>query len=467
MLKNTISKCILGLFALGALFFVQSALAQQQTIDFEGLVEGQVVSSVTADGGFGPITVFGQNGGDETTNAAVIFDSTCPGGCSGGDPDLGTPNSDFGGPGLDNDGIATEGGNSGSPFQNDQAFNNILIVHEHLDEIIDGMVADPDDDGGKTSIVITFPEPVTIYSFDMIDRENNESQGVELFDGSDVLIGTFDTPATGDNGIATVQTDSGLPGSGTAGVVKLVMSHKGSGGLDNVVFLPPPPPGGGCTYTQGFWKNHFDVWPVDGLNLGGVEYTNVQLLNILNTAVKGDKSLSLAHQLIAAKLNVANGADPSEIAGAIADADAWLAAHGGVGSGQKKWDGGEPIKDALDAYNNGWIGPGHCDDTASKAPVRRHDVLAGETPNEFDLISSYPNPFNPQTTITFSVKSTSHVRLAVYDMLGRELQVLVNGVLNAGSYDAVFDAGDLPSGTYLSRLVTPTGVTTSKMILAK
>lgn len=467
-----------GLYLLAGIitlsFLSTSSFAQTQVIDFEDLLEGQVVSTVFGDGGFGPILVNGVNSDDFTVNAAVIFESSCIGGCTGGDPDLGSPNIDFAGPGLDNDGDPNMGGNLGSPFQNDKSLGNILIIHEHLDEIIGGFVADPDDDANITSITMEFPEPVIMYSFDMIDREFNETQNVELFGEGGVLLGNFDTPKTGDNGIATVYTDMGAPGSGTEGVVKMVMSHKGSGGLDNVVFKAPEPPGGGCTYTQGYWKTHPEAWPVTELTLGGVLYNQAELLDIFNTPVKGDKTISLAHQLIAAKLNIANAADPTVLGTTVADADAWLANNGGVGSGEKNWNGGEGLKNMLDDFNNGIIGSGHCDSVNSVSGDSASDNLSmeimgeiDETPDSFGLKGNYPNPFNPQTTITFSLKETAQVRLSVYDMLGRELEVLVNGVLQAGSYDAQFEAGELPSGTYLYRLVTPEATFSGKMILSK
>jgi len=70
-----------------------------------------------------------------------------------------------------------------------------------------------------------------------------------------------------------------------------------------------------CTYTQGFWKNHKDVWPVQSLQLGGVTYTKQELCDILDKSVKGNGLVSLAHQLIAAKLNLANGADDAAVIG--------------------------------------------------------------------------------------------------------------------------------------------------------
>jgi hypothetical protein len=79
-----------------------------------------------------------------------------------------------------------------------------------------------------------------------------------------------------------------------------------------------------CVRGQGYWKNHPDQWPVTELQLGNVTYTQEQLLAILHEPVRGNGLLILAHQLIAAKLNIAAGADPSCIQDAIAQADALI-----------------------------------------------------------------------------------------------------------------------------------------------
>jgi streptogramin lyase len=82
-----------------------------------------------------------------------------------------------------------------------------------------------------------------------------------------------------------------------------------------------------CPRTQGYWKNHVDAWPVETLKLGTVDYTKKELLAILKLSVggrKADASISLAHQLIAAKLNLANGTLAGPIAATVADADALI-----------------------------------------------------------------------------------------------------------------------------------------------
>jgi len=136
--------------------------------------------------------------------------------------------------------------------------------------------------------------------------------------------------------------------------------------------------GGGesCTFTQGYWKTHdgspnADVWPVSSLTLGSVSYDKAELSSIFDTAVKGNGLTALTHQLIAAKLNIANGADPAAISGSVAAADALL---GGlvappVGSGYLSPASTSALVGELASYNEGLTGPGHCDDGVLMAPL--------------------------------------------------------------------------------------------------
>ncbi|MEK7651581.1 MAG: T9SS type A sorting domain-containing protein [Patescibacteria group bacterium] len=93
-------------------------------------------------------------------------------------------------------------------------------------------------------------------------------------------------------------------------------------------------------------------------------------------------------------------------------------------------------------------------------------------PSEFRLEQNYPNPFNPRTMIRFEMPKQSLVRLAVYDILGREVKLLVQEIKSAGVYETDFDASELPSGTYFYRLQvygssTSIFTETKKMILMK
>ena len=73
-------------------------------------------------------------------------------------------------------------------------------------------------------------------------------------------------------------------------------------------------------------------------------------------------------------------------------------------------------------------------------------------PTEFDILQNYPNPFNPTTSIRYQLPALSSVKLAVYDILGREVKTLVDGMKNAGYCTAIFDGSKCSSGIYLVRL---------------
>ncbi|MCZ7542533.1 MAG: hypothetical protein M5R40_02865 [Anaerolineae bacterium] len=126
---------------------------------------------------------------------------------------------------------------------------------------------------------------------------------------------------------------------------------------------PPISVGGGeCPLSQGFWKNHPAVWPVDALTLGGAVYSQAELLTILHTPAQGDASIILAYQLIAAKLNIAAGSDPTPVADLIAQADALLAAFDGklpYGVAPSTSVGQQMVSIAatLDDYNNERLTP--------------------------------------------------------------------------------------------------------------
>lgn len=88
-------------------------------------------------------------------------------------------------------------------------------------------------------------------------------------------------------------------------------------------------------------------------------------------------------------------------------------------------------------------------------------------PGEFALLQNYPNPFNASTTIEFNIINGRKVTLAVYDLLGREVQILVEGYRQAGVHAVNFDASSLPSGVYFYRLQAGSAVETKRMLLLK
>jgi hypothetical protein len=108
-----------------------------------------------------------------------------------------------------------------------------------------------------------------------------------------------------------------------------------------------------------------------------------------------------------------------------------------------------------------------CDPGCEAAPIPRACMLE----------QNHPNPFNPETQIRFNLPGAARVRLTVYDLLGQEIAVLMDGTLSAGDYTATWNARDalgrsVPSGIYIYRLETASGdgrnaVQTKKMILAR
>ena len=128
-------------------------------------------------------------------------------------------------------------------------------------------------------------------------------------------------------------------------------------------YVAPPPPPPGCTYTQGYWKNHSAAGPAPydaGWKKIGVLEHNTPFFNsgmtwlvLWNTPPKkGNVYIQLAHQYMAAKLNVLNGASaPANVLSAISTAETYFSTGTGNITG---------LATLLDNYNNGLIGPGHC-----------------------------------------------------------------------------------------------------------
>lgn len=228
---------VLALALMGVCLVGPSAMAAE--IDFEGLEEGAIPNEVSTGKGVsgplaGTITVLGYNPAFEAgTNAAVIFDSSCPpdgnpASCSGGDVDLGTPNQAHGGPGV---GI-------GGTENNATALGKILIIGENLnDRDKDGLVDDPDD-ASLPGAYYTFDFSkvqggmVTINSVTVVDieREGEDSGAIITLTGPNIPASTINVPRFGDNGVGVVSN------IGAEGVTNMRIDFNHSGGLASIVF---------------------------------------------------------------------------------------------------------------------------------------------------------------------------------------------------------------------------------------
>lgn len=90
------------------------------------------------------------------------------------------------------------------------------------------------------------------------------------------------------------------------------------------------------------------------------------------------------------------------------------------------------------------------------------------TTMEFEnSLANFPNPFNPTTSISFSIKEANHVNIKVFDLLGQQIVELVNEEKEAGNYQVAFNASHLPSGVYLYIINAGSYTQTRKMLLMK
>lgn len=99
--------------------------------------------------------------------------------------------------------------------------------------------------------------------------------------------------------------------------------------------------------------------------------------------------------------------------------------------------------------------------------VSVEDDINKSVPKEFSISQNYPNPFNPSTKISFNLPEAGNVKLKIYDALGREVSLLVDGFENAGRHTVEFNGKNLSSGVYFYRIEYQNNYTTMKMILIK
>lgn len=95
------------------------------------------------------------------------------------------------------------------------------------------------------------------------------------------------------------------------------------------------------------------------------------------------------------------------------------------------------------------------------------NIFGNVIPDEFKLYNNYPNPFNPVTKIKFDVASVGDVKMVVYDIMGREVQTLVNERLHPGTYEATFDGSQLTSGVYFYKIQAGDFMDTKRMLMIK
>ncbi len=189
------------------------------TIDFDNLQKGTIVSNQYSNL---KLAISANNNKSGHPDKAIIFDSANP---SGGDDDLGTPNEDFGGPGIGS------GGEQGEPGENNTALNKLLIIAEDIvDSNNDGFVDDPDDEAYGGSIYFDFDEPVKVSNVKLVDIDN-KSNDVKGFNSSGAEIFNIRMSDLNHNSVQTINVNQS-----TFSTSKLELKFKESGAVDALTY---------------------------------------------------------------------------------------------------------------------------------------------------------------------------------------------------------------------------------------
>ena len=150
-------------------------------------------------------------------------------------------------------------------------------------------------------------------------------------------------------------------------------------------------------------------------------------------------------------------------------AQQWTESYNGPGNGDD-----EAVAMALDGQGNVYVtgfsmGAGTDYDfaTIKYSQLTGINPISSDIPNSYSLSQNYPNPFNPSTKIKFGVPKSGGVRLVIYDAIGREVATVVNEQLNAGTYEAQWNASNFPSGVYFYKITSGDFSETKKLILIK
>jgi hypothetical protein len=223
--------------------------------------------------------------------------------------------------------------------------------------------------GAKITVDFSSLGSVTLSSLLWLDNESIGSH-IILY-GAGGVIKTIPVPSTSDGAVDLINLEN------TAGVVKLEAifgsGTTGSGGIDNIQFCREVP-STGCTRTQGYWKNHASgskkpdpAWAMLGpLGENTLFFNSIYTYySILMVPVQGNGYFNLAHQYVAATLNMKTATAPQAVMDAYATATTLLMANStniaAVKNNKTLNEQFVTLAGILDAYNNGLTGPGHCD----------------------------------------------------------------------------------------------------------
>lgn len=226
---------------------------------------------------------------------------------------------------------------------------------------IGGWPEDPNDRRVHSAIYLGAPSLNIIEGTTSFLLGPGQSAKVELgdiFDETGVLATNVSELAVGTEYAVRVRAngDGGTTGGGTSVVYGDVANMISPSPFSGTYYCKTKPNDGleECVHSQGYWKTHPERWPVGSLRLGNVIYSKNQLLAIWATPAAGNGLISLAHQLMAAKLNLLSGAQaPANVFSAITSADALIGTRvvPPVGNGYLAPSETSSLTDKLEGFN--------------------------------------------------------------------------------------------------------------------
>ena len=210
------------------------------------------------------------------------------------------------------------------------------------------------------------------------------------------------------------------------------------------------------TLIEDYLKVGYETREIDAMAFGepGTPFEGLQFLTAGSGGAGNQVSRDALIMHDGGMLMVTYGSERIAAVGVVGSYAALTIGFGieGIYNDYQGWDEREDI---LDAALNFLGQPTSVSDLEDMIPVH------------ISLSQNYPNPFNPSTTIAFDLPASGPVKLVVYDLLGRRVDVPVDVILKAGRHEISWDGKDRPSGVYFYRLITSNEVVTRRMTLLK
>jgi hypothetical protein len=316
-------------------------------------------------------------------------------------------------------------------------------------------------------VIVTLP-------FTDLESEDLRYANVSVTAGAQTVESEFDTNNAGDLLHLETITVPNVPGDVTEVTVSLYSQFGPSvaGGYDEkdgdsfvtgpalLTTISEEDEEEGCTLTQGYWKTHSEygpakkadpTWDIIGPDTEFF-WSGMSYIEVLNTSVSGNAYYILAHQYIAAELNFLAGADNSEVVDEFDEATVLFNTYtpseiGSLGGSDATRKMFVELAEVLDDYNNGEIGPGHCDGDEWEGEMEEEMAMAFAVTME---ASVSPNPVKNRAKVRFVPVVDGNATVELYDSMGNLKEILFDQNVSAeGKVQLTLNASQYNEGSYI------------------